>query len=73
MGVSVATRKTLWGRAHNECAFPTCLQELTFDGETADTVAPGVRIIGEEAHIRAQRPGGLATMPATLMWTVTTI
>lgn len=58
MGVSVATRKILWGRAHNECAFPTCLQELTFDGETADTVTPGVRIIGEEAHIRAQRPGG---------------
>ncbi|MGQ0369608.1 NACHT domain-containing protein [Leucobacter sp. Z1108] len=58
MGVSVTTRKTLWGRAHNECAFPTCLQELTFDSETSDTAAAGVRIIGEEAHIRAQRAGG---------------
>lgn len=58
MSISAATRKTLWTRAHNECAFPTCIQELTLDGEDSDSGVAKVILIGEEAHIRAQSAGG---------------
>ncbi|MBT8159560.1 MULTISPECIES: NACHT domain-containing NTPase [Arthrobacter] len=58
MGISATTRKALWTRAHNECAFPTCIQELTFDADTSASGTAKVIVLGEEAHIRAQSPGG---------------
>lgn len=58
MAITVGTRKTLWTRAHNECAFPSCLQELAFDSEAVEDGSVQVIIVGEEAHIRAQSPGG---------------
>ncbi|RLP72224.1 HNH endonuclease [Mycetocola tolaasinivorans] len=58
MSISVTTRKSLWARSHNECAYPTCLQELTIDGEGSELGRAGARIIGEEAHIRGQSAEG---------------
>lgn len=54
MGIAVRDRKVLWARAHNQCAYPACLQELI---EAPDMV-DGSTVLGEEAHIRAQSPGG---------------
>jgi hypothetical protein len=58
MAITGATRKMLWGRAHNQCAFPGCIQALTLhidDDASGDTQ---LIVIGEEAHIRAQSAGG---------------
>ena len=57
MAVKGAARKTLWSRAHNECAFPGCIQALTFDVAREDG-GTSVKVLGEEAHIRAQSSGG---------------
>jgi hypothetical protein len=54
MAITVQTRKMLWGRAGNRCAFPNCQQSLIQD-------VPGARgasVIGEEAHIVAQEERG---------------
>jgi hypothetical protein len=56
--VSERTRKPLWARARNQCAFPGCLQALTVDVEDARSGAPGVTVVGQEAHIRARSVGG---------------
>lgn len=55
MSISGQTRKRLWGRAHNECAFPGCLTELAAAAGSGGT---GASVVGEEAHIRAQSAGG---------------
>ena len=47
MSVSNKTRKLLWGRSGNHCAF--CLQELVMDA----TVADDDSIVGDESHIIA--------------------
>jgi len=48
-------RKRLWGRAHNQCAYPQCPTLLTQVGRGGDDEPD---VIGEEAHIRSPRPGG---------------
>ncbi|SNY25412.1 HNH endonuclease [Paractinoplanes atraurantiacus] len=58
MGISVQTRKHLWGRAHNRCAFPQCRQELTTDLTDPSTGKTFPTVVGEEAHIRSSRPDG---------------
>lgn len=57
MGIKDSARKTLWSRAHDQCAFPSCLQALTLDTQ-ADNGSSTVKVIGEEAHIRARSAGG---------------
>lgn len=54
MTISVKTRKVLWSRSGNICAFPGCRQELT---ETVSSYSSEI-VIGEEAHIVAIMPDG---------------
>jgi hypothetical protein len=54
MGISLKTRKMLWGRSGNRCAFPDCRRELVED----ETLTDDPSIIGEEAHIVAKKEGG---------------
>lgn len=58
MAITERTRKTLWGRAHNQCAFPGCLQSLTLDVHDDTSGDSSIVNVGEEAHIRAQSVGG---------------
>lgn len=53
MTISSRTRKILWARSGNECAFTDCKQELIVFGTDGSTT-----VIGEEAHIVAQKPEG---------------
>jgi len=54
MGISLKTRKILWGRAANRCAFHDCRIELVIDvTETNDE-----SLIGEECHIVARKEDG---------------
>ncbi len=54
MGISVKTRKMLWGRAASRCNEPTCRLELVMDiTETDDPT-----LVGEECHVVAREPGG---------------
>lgn len=54
MGISVKTRKMLWGRSANRCNFPDCKRELVMDATETDDES----IIGEECHIVAREEGG---------------
>lgn len=54
MSIGVKTRKMLWGRAASRCAFPDCKIELVMDETETDDES----IIGDEAHIVAQKPDG---------------
>lgn len=54
MSIGIKTRKMLWGRAANRCAFPDCKIELVMDETETDDES----IIGDEAHIVAQKPDG---------------
>lgn len=54
MAFSVLTRKRLWGRAGNRCAFADCRLEPI--EETAD--GTGLVVVGEEAHIVARKTNG---------------
>ncbi len=54
MAISLKTRKMLWGRAANRCAFPSCPIELVIDATETDDES----LIGEECHIVAVNPGG---------------
>lgn len=54
MGISVQSRKMLWGRSGNQCSFEACTVELAHEH---DPDANAV-VIGEEAHIVAQKPDG---------------
>lgn len=54
MGISLKTKKMLWGRSANRCAFPDCRMELVIDESETDDSS----IVGDEAHIVAQSPDG---------------
>lgn len=54
MGISVKTRKMLWGKAANRCALPSCRRELVMDETETDDPS----IIGEECHIIAREDDG---------------
>jgi hypothetical protein len=54
MGITLKTRKMLWGRAANRCAFPECRKELVVDATETDDES----LIGEECHIVAREEGG---------------
>ncbi len=61
MAISPKTRKILWTKARNQCSFPGCTMELTWD---LDPDKPTV--IGEEAHIVSSSidgPRGNAPLP----------
>lgn len=53
MTISSRTRKILWARSGNECAFSDCKQELIVLGIDGSST-----VIGEEAHIVAQKLDG---------------
>jgi hypothetical protein len=53
MAVSERTRKALWSRSGNRCAYTGCAQVLVADAERGDAL-----VIGHEAHIVARRPNG---------------
>jgi hypothetical protein len=55
--ISTRARKILWTQAHNQCAFPGCLQSLV-EQESTTTESAHTEVLGEEAHIRAQSAGG---------------
>jgi len=50
--------RTLWTRARNQCAFPSCPQTLTEDAVDATTGEAFVTVVGEQAHIRSSKSGG---------------
>jgi hypothetical protein len=54
MGISLKTHKMLWGRSGNMCAFPDCKKILVVD----ETLTDDPSVIGEEAHIVAQKKDG---------------
>jgi len=56
--IRVVSRKALWGRSGNRCAFPTCRIELiqAEDEITRAQLSGAGLIVGEEAHIRGQNP-----------------
>lgn len=58
MAISASTRKSLWTRAHDECAFPGCIQTLTQSVPHPKSGEIRTVVVGEEAHIRAQNVGG---------------
>lgn len=60
MSIGVVTRKLLWGRSRNQCAFQGCPQELTLDLDDPESriLGDAGAVIGEEAHIRSGRPEG---------------
>lgn len=58
MAISERTRKMLWTRAHNRCAFPGCQQMLTVDIDNVVSGSSDVVVVGMEAHIRARSVGG---------------
>lgn len=56
MPLSDQDRKKLWGRSGNVCAFPGCGAELARQGLN--------RALGEEAHIKGEKPGAPRYDPA---------
>lgn len=54
MSISLKTHKMIWGRSGNMCAFPGCKKVLVID----ETATDDPSVIGEEAHIVAQKPDG---------------
>lgn len=60
MSIRVVSRKLLWGRANNLCAFPGCSQELTvnLDDPESRVLDDAGAVIGEEAHIRSGQTDG---------------
>lgn len=54
MGVTIKSRKLLWGKAANRCSIAACRQELVMDGSETDDPS----IIGEECHIIAREDEG---------------
>ena len=51
LAITVATRKRVWIRSGNECAYPGCNRELL----TPTAAGGDDTIIGKECHIIAQR------------------
>lgn len=58
MPPSIPTVKSLWTRARNQCAWPTCVQVLTEDAVDVKTGESFVTVVGEQAHIRSRKPNG---------------
>ena len=58
MSISDQTRKVLWTRAHDRCAFPGCSQTLTLNEVNTSTGERYITVVGEQAHIRSPKPGG---------------
>lgn len=58
MTISAQTRKVLWTRGRDMCAFPGCRQALTVSQVNASTGKNSTTVVGEEAHVRSARPGG---------------
>lgn len=58
MSVSDQTRKVLWTRAHDRCAFPGCDQALTVNEVDVSTGDGYVAVVGEQAHIRSSKRDG---------------
>lgn len=54
MSISPRTRKMLWGRAANRCAFPECRSELIIDETEVDEAF----LLGMECHIAADSSDG---------------
>jgi hypothetical protein len=54
MGISLKTHKMIWGRSGNMCSFPDCKKVLVID----ETATDDPSVIGEEAHIVAQKEDG---------------
>lgn len=54
MGITLKTRKMLWGRSANRCAMPDCRKELVEDETETDDPS----VIGDEAHIVAKEENG---------------
>lgn len=54
MGISLKTRKMLWGRSANRCAMSDCRRVLVEDETETDDPS----IVGDEAHIVARREDG---------------
>jgi hypothetical protein len=54
MSISLKTHKMIWGRSGNMCAFPDCKKVLVIEETSTDDPS----IIGEEAHIVAQKDDG---------------
>lgn len=54
MAISQKTRKILWVRSGNTCAFPGCSQHLVI----VRAVGEAEVVVGEEAHIVSQSPSG---------------
>lgn len=54
MSISIKTHKMLWGRSGNICAYPDCKKELVMNETETDDSS----VIGEEAHIVAQKDDG---------------
>jgi hypothetical protein len=52
MAIADRDRRILWARAHNRCAI--CKSRLVVDA----TVSDAESVVGDEAHIVAQSPGG---------------
>lgn len=60
VGIDLPSRKTLWARAGDTCAFPGCPQRLTLSTnlQTGKPLASATSIVGEEAHIRSPKEDG---------------
>lgn len=60
MSIGVVDRKLLWGRSHNQCAFPGCSQQLTVDLDDPESqvLSDAGAVLGEEAHIRSSKEDG---------------
>lgn len=57
MAIKDKTRKILWGKSGNQCAFPGCEEPLTREAdEVGGSPEPDLR--GQEAHIRSRTPQG---------------
>lgn len=54
MGISVKTRKLLWGKAANRCSMSDCRRELIMDETETDDYS----VVGEECHIVARENDG---------------
>jgi hypothetical protein len=58
--ISVVSRKRLWGRAGNRCAFEGCGTELITSADQPDSGS----ILGEEAHIHSASDHGPRALPS---------
>lgn len=54
MAITLKTRKMLWGRAANRCAFESCRKELVIDATETDDES----LVGEECHIVGKSSDG---------------